>query len=119
MSVEFLIFNEMKNSAIPIIFSCHFRVLLFEYFSDRVVGTCQTCYRYCCSSLLTVFQLSLGLPPQTLSIRSPSNDHLIQSDIDVRTSSIGNSDQSEEKICIFSYPNNLPNSLLKYCTIAL
>jgi hypothetical protein len=44
---------------------------------------------------------------------------LLASDINVKTSSLENGDESKEKLFIFSAPNNLPNNLLKYCTRAL
>jgi hypothetical protein len=45
-----------KKEILPVVafYNYDFRVLLFEYFSNRVVGTCQTCYRYACPSLLSV-----------------------------------------------------------------
>jgi hypothetical protein len=54
-------------------FSRNFIVFLIEHFSVRVVGTCQTCYRYYCPSVITALKLSVL--PRTLSGKPPSNDH--------------------------------------------
>jgi hypothetical protein len=80
-TIRFIVICEMssllatreRNSAPRSIFNWNFRVLLFEYFSNRVVGICQTCCLYYCLSLLIVLQLSV-LPP-TLSTESLSNDY--------------------------------------------
>jgi hypothetical protein len=95
-------------------YNCHFRALLFEYFSVCVVGTCQTCYWSYCLSLITVLQLSVLL--QTLSIQP---HQIIQRDISIKTSSLGNGGESEKVLLTFSVPNDLPNNLLKYCTWTL
>jgi hypothetical protein len=67
------LFATEERSAVRCIFNRQFRGLLFESCSDRVVGTCQTCYRYYCPSLLTVLQLYVI--PRTLSTESASNDY--------------------------------------------
>jgi hypothetical protein len=58
------------------------------------VRTCRTCYRYYCPSLSTVLQLSVL--PVTLSTEFPSIT-ITQTDIDVKTSSLRNGDESEKK----------------------
>jgi hypothetical protein len=50
-------------------FNRHFEVLPFQYFTDRVLETCYTCYRYYSSSMLTEHLLSVLA--QTLSSESP------------------------------------------------
>jgi hypothetical protein len=63
------------NRILPFIafFSSRFRVFLFDQFSDREVGTCQTCYSCYCPGLLTVFQLSVLT--RTHSTEFLSNNH--------------------------------------------
>jgi hypothetical protein len=58
MSTEFLICSEKEILLFVACFNRHFRVLPFEYFSNRVVGTYQR-YRYYCPSLLIVLQLDV------------------------------------------------------------
>jgi hypothetical protein len=66
---------EERNSALRSIYKRHLRVLVFEYFSNRV-ATCHMRNRYYCPSLLTVRQLSLSFqqllawnPLQTIAVR--------------------------------------------------
>jgi hypothetical protein len=54
-------------------FSSHVRLFLFEYLSNRMVGTCQTCYRHYCPTLSAMFHLSVI--PRTHSTESSSNEH--------------------------------------------
>jgi hypothetical protein len=62
------------DSAFYNIFSCHFKVLLSEYISLRVVwDLCEICYRYYCPSLKISIQLAV--PPQNFSVETPSNDY--------------------------------------------
>jgi hypothetical protein len=67
--------NERKqaNSALYSIFNRHLRVFIFQHIYVRVVGTCQTCYRYFHQSMVTAFQLSVL--SRTLSVESLSNHH--------------------------------------------
>jgi hypothetical protein len=71
--LNFLFSIKERNCSYLNIFNRHLRVLPFEYFSNPVVRTCQTCYLYYCPSLLTALQLSVL--PETLSTESHSNDH--------------------------------------------
>lgn len=48
-----------KKSVLRIILIVTSRVFLLEHFSDRVMGTCQACYRYYCPSMLAVRQRSV------------------------------------------------------------
>jgi hypothetical protein len=63
----------LTNSALHSISNHDFRVLLFEYFSNRVVGTCQTCYSYHWPSPLTA--LHVPALPRTLRTEFLSDDH--------------------------------------------
>jgi hypothetical protein len=57
--------NERKKERKPIL-------LLFEYFSVRIVRNFQTCYRYYCPSMITALQLCVL--PRNLCPEAPSND---------------------------------------------
>jgi hypothetical protein len=78
-----------------------------------VSGTCHTCYRYYCPSLITLFRQSVL--PWILSAEPPSNNHNITELCQFNTSSLGNGIESEKKTLLsFSAPNYLHNDLLKY-----
>jgi hypothetical protein len=76
-----------RNSALRSMFSRHFRVLLFEYFPNRVARTSHTCYSYCCPSLLTVLQLSVLHILLTRNFFQTIT--IIQSDVNVKALSLG------------------------------
>jgi hypothetical protein len=81
------------------------------------VGTCTTCYRYYCRSLLTVLQLSVHL--RTLNKEYSSNDHNNAYRHSCRNVVTGKRWRTWKKLFPFSAPNDLSNSPRKYCTIPL
>jgi len=100
------LFATEERSAVRCIFNRQFRGLLFESCSNRVVGTCQTCYRYYCPSLLTVLQLYVL--PRTLSTESASKITVIQSDINVNVATVTD---LKGKLFKFSALNDHPINL--------
>jgi hypothetical protein len=98
-------------------FSCLFWVLLCNYFSVRVMYTCQTCYRYWdllpefhkCASTICTF------PKSKISIESPPKDQN-------NTNKHQRNNVVTQKRCriwikivfAFSVPNDLPNNLINF-----
>jgi hypothetical protein len=94
MSAEFLICNVRILTFVTCLIR-HFGIYIHEYFSNCLVGTCQTWYRYYCASLITVLQL--WVLPLTLTRNPLQTTTVIQSNIRVKTSSLGNGDESGKK----------------------
>jgi hypothetical protein len=106
--------RKKENSALCSTFNRHFSVLLSEYISVRVMGTCQTFYRHYCPSLITALQLSVLF--HELSARSSRQTiTIIKSDINVNTSSGGNSGVSEKK----SYLNFLLHTISPTASLSI
>jgi hypothetical protein len=74
----------IKKYILPFVafFNCHFRELLYQYFSNSVVGTYHVCYRQYSQSATCASTLYF---PETRSMDSPSNDQAIRSDMNVNS----------------------------------
>jgi hypothetical protein len=128
------LFSTLRTKILPFVemFNRHFRVLILEYFSVRLVGTCQ---RTKCTVqyIITTAVRSVLPPPEHTphsdidcmyihehSARSPRQTiTIIQSDINVKMSSFGNGGEYKKPFFTFSASENLLNNFLKCCTRAL
>jgi hypothetical protein len=113
MSVEYLFCNKINKLCFRSISNRNFGVLPFEYFPNRVLGTCQTRYHYYWPRLLTVLQMSVATSTNCYRARNPLQTiTVLQSDLNVNALSL-----ISMTLFTMSTPNDLPTSLLKYCTI--
>jgi hypothetical protein len=84
MPTNSTIYSEKEILPFVEFFNRNLQVLLFEYFANPVVGTCQTCF-----SCLYFHETLAWIPLQTITV--------IQGDIKLKALSLGNGDESDKK----------------------
>jgi hypothetical protein len=103
---EFLICNERNKFCLSQHFIRDFRVPPFECFSNRVLGTCQTC---CHTTIQVCWLLQLSVLSRTCT-ESPSNDHNDTKRYQRKNVVSLKGWRIWGKLFTFYSPNDLPNS---------